>query len=644
MSSQRGTKRLEADKLEFRVLGPLEVSDGPRRLQLGAPMQRALLGQLLLTAGRTISVEEIAERLWPARPPRRPRNAVQLLVLRVRRALAEFGCDGLIESVPGGYRARTAEHLVDSRTFAELLAEADAAAGRGDTAAERPLLVEALALWRGEVLGEAPSGWQSPAEIEQLEALRLTAIERLAAADIAAGHPERAVPLLRERARQDPGRERVSQLLMLALYQGGQRAEALEAYRVAYRYAVDELGLEPGTELRSLQERILRGDRPGPEATAADTAAPAVLPMRVAGFAGRTGLVEQVRAAVLAGAADGTAVVGLAGMAGVGKSALALHLAYELRDRFPDGQLWAELGGTTSAVGADAVLLRFLRLLGVTDPPADGRAELFRSLSSRRRILVVLDDAAGATQVRALLPTGTGSAVLVTSRVAHPLVDSSRWFGVEPLEPADSVELLTGLVGEQVAAAPESTARVVEWCGGLPLALRIVAGRLAARPSWSMTRLAGQLADEHRRLDHLAVDDRSVRAAIGRSYRSCTPRQRRALSLVSHFPAPWFSAWEVAGLLEEPLDAATEVVEQLVDARLVLVQRPADLAGSVRYRLHDLVRLFAREQPAEAGPSRPTLLRYAAGAAVLPTVVDETAERRRHTVRVLDVPEPAAGS
>ena len=237
-----------------------------------------------------------------------------------------------------------------------------------------------------------------------------------------------------------------------------------------------------------------------------------------------------------------------------------------------------------------------------------------------------------------------GTAALVTSRAAHPLVDGSRWFGVDVLDPAESVALLTAVAGERVTEAPDSTARVVEWCGGLPLALRIVGVRLAARPSWSMTRLAGQLADERRRLDHLTVDDRSVRAAIGRSYRSCSARQRRALSMVSHLPLPWFSAWEVAGLLDEPLDAATEVVEQLVDARLVLVQRPADLAGSVRYRLHDLVRLFAREQPAEAEPRRATVLRYGAGGAVLPTVVEEATERRRHPMRVLDVPEPAAGS
>ena len=635
----------EVDNVDFRVLGPLEVEDGPRRLLLGAPMQRALLGHLVLSAGRTVSVEELADRLWPTRSPRRPRNAVQLLVLRVRRALAEFGCDGLIESVPGGYRALTGDHRVDADRFAELVRRAECGT---DPAEARTLLADALGLWRGGVLGEA-GGWQSCAEIERLDGLRLAAVEQLAAAELAAGHPERAVPLLRERLRQDPGRERTAELLMLALHRCGQRAAALEAYQEAYRFAVDELGLEPGPELRALQERILRGEEPGLAAAPAPAGPaleprPEVLPIRPAGFVGRSALVAELRDAVLADSATGTAVCGIAGMAGVGKSALALHLAYELRDAFPDGQLYADLGGDRP-VGPDAVLERFLRLLGVPDADVpDGRAERFRARTCGRRVLVVLDDVAGAAQVRPLLPAGTGSAVLVTSRVAHAGLDGARWHGLDVLEPAEGAALLAGLAGERVAAAPDSTARVVELCGGLPLALRIAGGRLAARPSWSVRRLAGQLADEHRRLDQLAVDDRSVRASLDRSYRACTPRQRQALCLVSRLDAPWFSAWEVAGLLDESLDAATELAEQLVDARLVLIERPADLAGSVRYRLHELVRLYAREQPTGVEPRRPALLRYAGGAAVLPTLVEDAAERRRHTVRVLDVPEAVAGS
>lgn len=599
--------------MEFGVLGPLEIADGTRRLHVGAPMQRALLGHLLLSADRTVSVEEIADRLWPARPPLRPRNAVQLLVLRVRRALADFGCDGLIESMPGGYRASTQDHQLDAHRFAELIELSEAAA---DPAAERALLADALALWRGSVLGEPPAGWSCCAEAGKLDALRLAATERLAAADIAAGHPERAVPLLRERLRHDPGHERATELLMLALYRGGQRAEALEAYQEAYRFAAEELGLEPGTELRTLQEQILRGDGPPAVAPSVEPR-PAVLPMRLPGFVGRAALVERIRDTVLRDAATGTAVCGISGMAGVGKSALALHLAYELRDHFPDGQLYAELAaGSETPADTAGVLLRFLRLLGLDAESVPhnmaARAELFRARTSGRRILMVLDDVAGAAQLRALLPGSTGSAVLVSSRTPYTGVDGASWFDLDVLGAEESVAVLAGLAGAgRVAAVPASTARVVDYCGRLPLALRIVGARLAARPSWSMTRLATVLADQHGRLDQLVADDMAVRTSIYAGYRLCTPRQRRTLCLVSQLDAPWFSAWEVAGLIDESLDAAVQLVEELVDARLVRVHRPADLAGAVQYDLHDLVRLFAREQPDQVVARRPALLKYA---------------------------------
>jgi DNA-binding SARP family transcriptional activator len=638
--------------VEFRILGPLEVVDGARPLRLAAPMQRALLGQLLLTAGRTGPVEEIVDRLWPTHPPRRPRNAVQLLVLRVRRALAEFGCDGLIESVPGGYRLRVGDHELDSDRFAELVRRADDAAAEGDTAGERALLAEGLGLWRGPVLGEAASDWEVPAEVERLDALRQDAVERVAAVDVDGAHPERAVPMLRERLRQDPGRERASHLLMLALWRGGKRAEALEAYQEAYRFAVD-LGLEPGPGLQALQQQILDGsapERPVAPVVVVAEPRPDVLPNRLPGFVGRTQSADRIRTALLADAATGTAVCGIAGMAGVGKSALALHLAHQLRDHFPDGQLYAELGADTERpADTGAVLLRFLRLLGL-DPELvpyglAARAELFRARTSGRRVLVVLDDVVDAAQVRALLPASTGSAVLVTSRTAHTGVDGCRWFPLDVLGAEESVALLRGLVGdERVAATPEATARVVDYCGRLPLALRVVGARLAARPSWSMTRLATQLADDQKRLDQLVAGDMAVRTSIGWSYRLCTPRQRRALCLVGRLDAPWFSAWEVAGLLEESLETSTEVIEQLVDARLVQVERAADLAGAVRYRLHDLVRLYAREQPLPpvATARRPARLKAAAGAGPLPIRRDETAERWRPPVRVLDAPESAA--
>ncbi|HEY0641015.1 MAG TPA: BTAD domain-containing putative transcriptional regulator, partial [Pseudonocardiaceae bacterium] len=602
--------------MEFRLLGPLEIRDGGRTLVLGAPRQRVLLGQLLLHASRPVPVDDLVEVLWGPHLPSRPRTAVQLLVLRLRRALADHGCTARIESTPGAYCLELHQDRCDARHFEHLVGRADTARDRGDRATEARLLDEALALWRGPVLGIADGEWDERSPAARLVQARVTTAERLAAAELAAGHEERAIAVARRFVAEYPGRERLRLLLMRALYRSGRRAEALAAYDDAYRYAVDELGLEPGDELRALQHDILRGQD---EATVRGQPKPAALPMRLTGFLGREALAAGLCRSLVVGAERGAAVHGVSGMAGVGKSALALHVAHELREHFPDGQLYADLGaGRQAPVPAAEVLLRFLRLLGLDDTgvPAseEARAELFRARTGGRRMLIVLDDAASAAQVRPLLPGSAGSAVLVTSRSALTGVDGARWTALDVLDDDESAAVLANLAGaERVLAAPEATARVVRYCGRLPLALRVVGARLAARPSWSMERVADQLADERRRLDRLTADDLAVRSSIELSHRLCSAEQQRALRLVSLLDVPWFSAWAVAALLDADLDTGTEVVEQLVDAQLVQAVRAGDPDG---YRLHDLVRLYAREQAADEDTGA-AVLRFAATARTL---------------------------
>lgn len=566
-------------------------------------MQRTLLGHLLLAAGRSVLVDELADHLWPVAGPARPRSALQLLVLRLRRTLKAFGCAGRIDSTPRAYRFELAGDLLDAIRFEELVRSAEREREGGDVEAERALLEAALELWRGPVFGDPSADVRGIPEVHHLVRLRLTAVERLADAETTCGRPERAVSLVRRFLAEDPARERFRYLLIRALHRSGHRSEALAAYQETYRYMADELGLEPGAALRGLQESILRDEdvrdgrgHPGPD----------VLPTRVAGFVGRTALIRGIGAQVLADTRAGTAICGVTGMPGVGKSALALHVAHRLRPHFPDGNLYGELDeGRDAAQPVAEVLATFLRLLGVADHavPAcpHARTGLFRSLTSGKRLLVVVDGATRASQVQALLPGDGGSAVLVTSRRALADVDGSRWFEVPDLDHDESARVLGACAGEpRVAAEPAAARRIIAYCDTLPLALRIVGARLAARPDWSLARMAGALADHRNRLARLTLGDLSVAEAIAGSYRQCTAEQRAVLTRLAAVEDTSFTPAAVAGLLHTDPAGAAEVVEQLVDARMVRAAGDAD-----RYRLPDLVRLFVLDQARRCGRPDP---------------------------------------
>jgi tetratricopeptide (TPR) repeat protein/transcriptional regulator with XRE-family HTH domain len=327
------------------------------------------------------------------------------------------------------------------------------------------------------------------------------------------------------------------------------------------------------------------------------------LPPDIEDFTGREDALERLRVRMAGRPSGSTAAVitGAVGKAGVGKTALAVHVAHQLRPKFPDGQLYVNLRGAEAQALAPAeVLGRFLRALGVEGQclplDAESRAGLYRSLLADRRMLVVLDNAADEAQVRPLLPAGVGNAVLVTSRVRLAGLTPAEVIDLGVLRPEQAVELLGKIVGaDRVAVESEAASQLAALCGYLPLALRIVGARLAAKPHWRVQRLAGRLGAHHRRLDELAVGDLEVRASFALSYQAVGEVERRAFRLLGLLEVPDFAPWMLSALLDVPAADAEEIAERLTDAQL-LDTVGEDAAGQIRYRCHDLLRLFARER------------------------------------------------
>ncbi|MGW4213764.1 BTAD domain-containing putative transcriptional regulator [Lentzea sp. NPDC004789] len=558
--------------MEFRLLGGLELRDGDRVHHLGGPMQRALLVHLLLTAGRAVPANELIDRLWGGAASEGSRSTLHVHVLRVRRLLAETGCSARIETVAGAYRLELGTDELDAMAFRHLTGEAVKAREVGDAFGELALLDRALKLWQGDVLSGVCGDWPRFPEVRALTEARSAAREQRALVLLALHRPAEAVDDLRLLVAEHPDRESVRLQLMLALHRCGRRAEALACYEDAYRYASERLGLEPGEDMRELHSEVLRGEvRVEPASPS-----PRTLPARPATFVGRF-----LELAALTG--GGVRVI--TGLPGSGKTALALRLAHELRDDHPDGQLYASLGTSADPSG---VLGRFLRLLGVRAVPSDEveRAEMFRACTRGKRLLVLLDDAVSTSQVRALTPGEGPAAVIVTGRGSLGTLDGTRC-RLGPLTQDESVALLAGVAGaRRVGMEPDAAVAVARLCGHLPLALRIAAGRLVARPEWPLASLAAFLADERTRLDRLVCDDSSVRASFDAACAVLSQDELAAFHRLGDLgPGPFRAAaigtWEQA--------------EALVDAGLIS-------AAPDGYRVHDLIVLHARSKRTHLDP------------------------------------------
>lgn len=567
---------------------------------------------LLLHTPRPVPVSALIDAVWPDHPPATARGQVQNCISVLRRAL---GTECRITSNAAGYAIEVAAEAVDALEFERQLANGRraAAAGRLDEAADQ--LRAALRLWRGQALTGIPG---PPIEVAaaRLEEVRLAATEELIEIDLNLGRHRDLVGELVALIAANPLRERLRGFLMVALYRCGRQAEALGAYRAAREEFVAQLGLEPGESLRQLQQAILArdasldldyddADRSRQVTAGVLPTSPQQLPAAIADFTGRSALVEQVEATIReAVSQDRTAstvpIVVITGPGGVGKSTLAVQVSHRVRDRFPNGQLFAGLRGSGHRpVDPADVQARFLRALGVAPGQIgtglDERSEMYRSLLATRRVLIVLDDAANEEQLAPLLPGMPGSAVLVTSRRRLAALPGARIVDIGVLDQAESATLLTGIVGaDRAGCEPAALDRLIQLCGGLPLALRIVGAKLAARPHWRLADMVERLADERLRLDELAYRELDVRAAISVAYDGLSQPAQRLLRLLGVLDTPHFAVWTCVVLLGcDPL-TAERLVDELVDVRLMEVE--SGHGAGARYRLHDLVRAFARER------------------------------------------------
>ncbi|MFG1946727.1 BTAD domain-containing putative transcriptional regulator [Nonomuraea sp. NPDC048826] len=603
--------------MEFRLLGPVEVWSEGGQVPLGGAKPRALLAALLLEAGRVVPRERLIGAVWDEDPPSTARQILHTYVASLRKAFVGAGLPPVIVSHRVGYLAEAPPQSLDKLVFERRVAEARRAVKEGAHLRAGELFREALALWRGPALGGIGDSFLR-AEAARLEELRLAVVEERVAADLAAGQDEQLIEELGELVASHPGRERLRRDLMLALYRAGRQSDALAVYQHGRRVLLDELGLEPGPELRQVQAAILRSDPALLHAARSATARlPRQLPPPVPDFTGRAD--ELATLCEHLTKPDAMPLCVISGQGGAGKSALALQAAHQVADTYPDGQLHVELRGTSETPATpEEVLGRLLRELEPPGTPQPGtleeRTARYRTLLAGRRKLVVLEDAASESQVRPLLPGDCGCGVVVTSRNRLAGLAGAAFVDLGLLPPQSGFDLLARITGEdRVAADPDAAWRVVAQCGGLPLALRVAGARLASRRQWTVARLADRLADEHRRLDELAVGDQEVRASIGLSYRLLSEPARIMLRRLGLLGLPHFSVWSAAAAAETGLDEAEQVLEQLVDASLVDMTEP-DPAGRIRYRLHDLIRLFAAER---AVAEEPEPVRKAAVARVL---------------------------
>lgn len=631
--------------MRFRLLGPLEIRAGEDWQEIGAAKWRSVLAVLLIKAGQIVPVDMLINEVWGDAPPAGAVNLVSIYVLKLRRLMGDTDGSLLRHRAPG-YLLRLGPADSDVQVFETLVHDGRRALAAGDAASAAGLLAEALALWRGSPLADVPATPLVDGETERLAELRLDAAELRIRAELACGEHAQVIPELRRLLADHPLREGLWALLMRALDGAGRHAEAIDAYGQARNVIADELGVDPGAELRHLhadmlaQDELLAkeaGDTPGsisvgtvtpspglPESAPVvaearvprSVPAPAQLPADVADFTGRD---DQVRHlchllsspdAYAEGGAVRIALV--AGSGGLGKTSLAVHAAHRVRDRFPDGQLYVDLlGATPHPLGAGDVLARFLRDLGVDgrDIPVDV-AELaarYRTVLAGRRMLILLDNARDAAQVRPLLPGTASSAVLVTTRSRMPDLASTRLVDLNVLDDDEALTLFTRVVGDERAAAePEATAELLLACAGLPLAIRICAARLATRSGWTIATMANRLRHEHRRLDELSVGDLAVRASFQVSFATLSASAQPdgiapadAFRMLGLWHGPSISSAAAAALFGAPEELASGALEALVDAHLLESTSPD------RYKFHDLLRVYASER-AVADLSEPT--------------------------------------
>ncbi|GII67235.1 hypothetical protein Skr01_73200 [Sphaerisporangium krabiense] len=560
-----------------------------------------MLALLLLKAGAPVRRDEIIDALWGVEAPDSVVNLVQTYIGRLRRRLdpghVPRSGSSRLAALGSAYVLRLDRCDADLLRFRALAAEAREA---GSPQATLRLLLRALRLWQGPCLSDLGQSLKGHPWVRAVEQERINVLLEAAGIAVRLAAAAEVIPQLRVVASGEPLNEAVHAWLVLALAAAGSQAEALAEYEAVRARLADELGIDPGPQLRAAHLQVLRQETVPPSSYDAAPVRPSLLPADIADFTGRDELVEDLCGMLASREPGPVKVLLISGRCGVGKTALAVHVAHRLADAYPDGQLYADLlGGGPEPADPGRVLTRFLRALGIHGPaiPEDleERVDLYRSRVAGRRILTVLDDADGCAQVRPLLPGSPTCTVIVTSRSRLSGRPGARVVDLDVLEPGDAEGLLAAILGEErLAAEPGAAAELVRACGGLPLAIRAAATRLAARPHWTLTRFAERFALGG--LDELAVGDLDVRAKLDDAYHRVGEEARRAFRLLGVLDLPSFAAWTAATTLEVSLVAAEELADVLIDARLL---DAADHAtGRTRYRFHRVVHLYARERAA----------------------------------------------
>jgi len=594
------------------VLGSLFVLDGTgRRIRLPTRL-RTLLAALLVHANRPVAVDELAELVWDGAPPAQAVRTTRSYVVRLRHALDDAGSDRIVTS-DCGYLCQVGQDELDVLRFEAWCGQADAAIRGGQWRQASDAAAAARELWRGTPLGDVPSQGLRDEFVPRIEQLRLQVLEHGAEADLRIGRHEVLVPGLRELTAAHPLRERFHAQLIAALARSGRRAEALEAYRRARSVLVEELGVEPGPELRRLHERILAGDGAStPFAAGTGGPSPRQLPATTRYFTGREAELDLLtsRAFDTGDSVAGAVTISvISGTAGIGKTALAVHWAQLHADRFPDGQLFVNLRGfdPSAAPMASAEAVRhFLIALGVPperiSPDPEERVALYRSRLVGRRMLIVLDNARDAEQVRPLLPGSLGCLVLVTSRNqlgGLVALDGALPLTLDLLTRDEARDLLIARLGRRSAAEGKRSAdELVDLCARLPLALSIAAAQASLHPARSLSELIDGLCDVRRRLDTLSVgeDAADVRTVFSWSYQRLDSKTARVFRLLGIHPGPDISLPAAASLTALDLEDARRILDELTRAHMLTEHLPS------RYTFHDLLRAYASEQAEISDP------------------------------------------
>ncbi|MGK3945199.1 BTAD domain-containing putative transcriptional regulator [Streptomyces sp. RP5T] len=620
-----------SDSLRFAVLGPVRAWHGGRELDLGSPQQRAVLVTLLSRRGRLVTVGELVDAIWGEEPPTAAISVLRTYVSRLRKVLEPGRAAGtpprVVLSAADGYLINIPESATDLGVFEERFAEAQRLRAAGEASAASALLHTALEEWEGTPLAGLP-GPLAEAERARLHEQRLTVLETRLELDVQLGRHNEVIPELSALTNAYPLREQLCQLFMLALYRSGRQAEALAAYQRTRSTLVSELGIEPGASLREMHGRILAADgtlapspasrvtdsleapadlpdRPSPSGLAPEIARPAQLPADLGTFTGRRAELGQAQALLPKDDTyPATVVISVIdGMAAIGKTTLAVHLAHRVAHRFPDGQLFINLRGfdpVAPIVPPGEAIRAFLDAFEV---PAqripmgfDAQVALYRSLLAHRRVLILLDNARDTDQVRPLLPGSPGSLVIVTSRNeltglvagdgAHPLT-------LNPLTSADAHSFLAKRLGiERLTAEPEAAQELIAYSARLPLALAIIAARAAANPGFSLSAIAEDLRECQGSLDAFAGGDiaTDVRAVFSSSYSALSGSAARMFHLLGLHSGPDISLPAAASLVGLPQRETRGLLKELTRANLLMELRPG------RYSLHDLLRVYAAER------------------------------------------------